>query len=108
MNQKFLNPSVLKQSLFISDGKYHMLPTGELMIVNITRSDAQRTYQCRTHHRLTQEAAVSRNEGRIQLSGRFNHIKPHSKGEKPRKNNIKKTPCAQIFYSSRQAKTNLT
>ncbi|XP_048510955.1 Down syndrome cell adhesion molecule-like protein Dscam2 isoform X2 [Athalia rosae] len=52
----------------ISDGKYHMLPTGELMIINISRSDAQMTYRCRTHHRLTQEPVVSSNVGRIQLT----------------------------------------
>nr|CAD7393257.1 unnamed protein product [Timema cristinae] len=50
------------------DGKYHMLPSGELMILNISRSDAQRTYRCRTHHQLTQEAVVSGNAGRIQLT----------------------------------------
>lgn len=54
---------------FSIDGKYHMLPTGELIIINITRTDAQRTYRCRTHHQLTQEAVVSGNVGRIQLTG---------------------------------------
>lgn len=53
----------------VVDGKYHMLPTGELMIINITRSDAQMTYRCRTHHRLTQETVVSSNVGRLQLTG---------------------------------------
>ncbi|XP_043669465.1 Down syndrome cell adhesion molecule-like protein Dscam2 isoform X1 [Vespula pensylvanica] len=52
----------------ISDGKYHMLPSGELMIINITRTDAQMTYRCRTHHRLTQETVVSSNAGRPQLT----------------------------------------
>ncbi|XP_023290163.1 Down syndrome cell adhesion molecule-like protein Dscam2 [Orussus abietinus] len=52
----------------ISDGKYHMLPSGELMIINITRYDADMTYRCRTHHRLTQETVVSSNVGRIQLT----------------------------------------
>ncbi|XP_069692741.1 cell adhesion molecule Dscam2-like [Periplaneta americana] len=52
----------------VSDGKYHMLPSGELMILNVTASDALRSYRCRTHHQLTQEAVVSRNVGRIQLT----------------------------------------
>ncbi|XP_033606866.1 Down syndrome cell adhesion molecule-like protein Dscam2 isoform X4 [Cryptotermes secundus] len=52
----------------VSDGKYHMLPSGELMVLNITASDAMRSYRCRTHHQLTQEAVVSRNVGRIQLT----------------------------------------
>uniref|UniRef100_A0A1B0CC48 Ig-like domain-containing protein n=1 Tax=Lutzomyia longipalpis TaxID=7200 RepID=A0A1B0CC48_LUTLO len=51
------------------DGKYHMLPTGELLIINVTRNDAnKKTFRCRTHHKLTQEAVVSSNAGRIQLS----------------------------------------
>lgn len=52
-----------------TDGKYHMLSSGELMILNITREDAERTYRCRTHHRLTQETVVSNNVGRLQLTG---------------------------------------
>lgn len=46
-----------------------MLPTGELLVINVTRTDAQRSYRCRTHHQLTQEAVVSDNVGRIQLTG---------------------------------------
>ena len=57
--------------LLFSDGKYHMLPSGELMILNITASDAMRSYRCRTHHQLTQEAVVSRNVGRIQMTGEW-------------------------------------
>ncbi|XP_066603211.1 cell adhesion molecule Dscam2-like isoform X2 [Prorops nasuta] len=52
----------------ISDGKYHMLPSGELMIINITRNDIQATYRCRTHHRITQETVISTNIGRVQLT----------------------------------------
>lgn len=54
----------------LTDGKYHMLPNGDLMIINITRIDAQMTYRCRTHHRLTQETLVSPNVGRVQLTGK--------------------------------------
>lgn len=56
-------------NVFFSDGKYHMLPTGELLVINVTRTDAQRSYRCRTHHQLTQEAVVSDITGRIQLTG---------------------------------------
>ncbi|XP_076276315.1 cell adhesion molecule Dscam2 isoform X6 [Lasioglossum baleicum] len=52
----------------MGDGKYHMLSSGELMILNITREDAKQTYRCRTHHRLTQETVVSSNAGRLQLT----------------------------------------
>uniref|UniRef100_V9IBC6 Ig-like domain-containing protein n=1 Tax=Apis cerana TaxID=7461 RepID=V9IBC6_APICE len=54
--------------ILLNDGKYHMLSSGELMILNITREDAERTYRCRTHHRLTQETVVSSNVGRLQLT----------------------------------------
>ncbi|KAL0268744.1 UNVERIFIED_CONTAM: hypothetical protein PYX00_010567 [Menopon gallinae] len=53
-----------------------MLPTGELLVVNVTRIDAQKTYRCRTHHRLTQEASVSRNEGKIQLTDMRGSVPP--------------------------------
>lgn len=51
-----------------------MLPTGELMVLNVTRLDALRIYRCRTHHQLTQEAVVSSNAGKIQLTGICNQI----------------------------------
>ncbi|XP_033213831.1 Down syndrome cell adhesion molecule-like protein Dscam2 [Belonocnema kinseyi] len=60
----------------ISDGKYHMLPSGELLIINISRSDVQMTYRCRTHNRLTQETVASNNFGRVQLTGISRMHKP--------------------------------
>ncbi|KOC64967.1 Down syndrome cell adhesion molecule-like protein Dscam2 [Habropoda laboriosa] len=57
-------------------GKYHMLSSGELMILNITREDAERTYRCRTHHRLTQETVVSSNVGRLQLTEIRSTVQP--------------------------------
>lgn len=53
------------------DGKNHMLPTGELLVYNISRSDAIKIYRCRTHHKLTQVSIVSGNVGKIQLTGKF-------------------------------------
>ncbi|XP_020714029.1 Down syndrome cell adhesion molecule-like protein Dscam2 [Ceratitis capitata] len=50
------------------DGKNHMLPTGELLVYNITRTDAHKVYRCRTHHKLTQDSVVSSNMGKIQLT----------------------------------------
>lgn len=57
--------------IYILDGKNHMLPTGELLVYNITKHDAQKTYRCRTHHRLTQTTIISKNSGKIQLTGMF-------------------------------------
>lgn len=47
-----------------------MLPTGELLVYNITRADALKIYRCRTHHKLTQDSVVSGNVGKIQLTGK--------------------------------------
>lgn len=48
-----------------------MLPTGELLVYNITKHDVEKMYRCRTHHRLTQNTLVSKNAGKIQLTGMF-------------------------------------
>ena len=36
-----------------ADGKYVVLPSGELQIRNVTAEDGFKTYKCRTKHRLT-------------------------------------------------------
>jgi len=48
-----------------------MLPTGDLLIFNISNEDSQFAYKCRTHHRLTQEVAVSTNLAVIHILGKF-------------------------------------
>lgn len=60
--------------IYISDGKNHMLPTGELLIYNITKVDSQKVYRCRTHHKLTQDSVVSSNAGKIQLTGEMDFV----------------------------------
>lgn len=51
-----------------------MLPTGELIVINVTQNDAQKTFRCRTLHSLTQEVVISTSVGRIQLTGNnINH-----------------------------------
>ncbi|XP_030383245.1 Down syndrome cell adhesion molecule-like protein Dscam2 [Scaptodrosophila lebanonensis] len=50
------------------DGKNHMLPSGDLIVYNITRKDAEKSYRCRTHHKLTKDSVVSINAGKIQLT----------------------------------------
>lgn len=54
----------------VADGKYHMLPSGELLVLNISEQDARQSFRCRTHHKLTQRNVPSSNAGRIQLTGR--------------------------------------
>jgi Immunoglobulin I-set domain len=48
--------------------KYHMLPTGELIIVNVSHSDADKLYKCRTYHKLLNELSISMNSGKIHLT----------------------------------------
>lgn len=47
-----------------------MLPTGELIVINVTQYDAQKTFRCRTLHSLTQDVVISSSVGRIQLTGK--------------------------------------
>uniref|UniRef100_A0A336M1C8 CSON009678 protein n=1 Tax=Culicoides sonorensis TaxID=179676 RepID=A0A336M1C8_CULSO len=41
------------------DGKFHLLPTGELLIHNLEYNDRFASYKCRTMHRLTRQVVVS-------------------------------------------------
>ncbi|XP_011331008.2 Down syndrome cell adhesion molecule-like protein Dscam2 isoform X2 [Ooceraea biroi] len=41
------------------DGKYHLLPTGELLVHSLEFSDQLNGYRCRTMHRLTRQVVVS-------------------------------------------------
>ncbi|XP_057341455.1 cell adhesion molecule Dscam2 isoform X1 [Microplitis mediator] len=41
------------------DGKFHLLPTGELLIHGLEFSDQFLSYRCRTMHRLTRQVVVS-------------------------------------------------
>ncbi|XP_044591619.1 Down syndrome cell adhesion molecule-like protein Dscam2 isoform X3 [Cotesia glomerata] len=48
-----------------SDGKYHMLPTGELLIFSVTAADTHNGYRCRTVHHVTGETIESSNHARL-------------------------------------------
>ncbi|XP_039148975.1 Down syndrome cell adhesion molecule-like protein Dscam2 isoform X7 [Drosophila simulans] len=41
------------------DGKFHLLPTGELLIHNLQESDESQSFRCRSMHRLTRQVVVS-------------------------------------------------
>ncbi|XP_023168187.2 Down syndrome cell adhesion molecule-like protein Dscam2 isoform X2 [Drosophila hydei] len=41
------------------DGKFHLLPTGELLIHNLQESDESQSFRCRSMHRLTRQVLVS-------------------------------------------------
>ena len=62
-------PNVLS-SLFKQDGKYVVLPSGELQIRNVNKEDGKKTYQCRTKHRLTGETKLSATAGKLVITGK--------------------------------------
>ncbi|XP_046591193.1 Down syndrome cell adhesion molecule-like protein Dscam2 isoform X10 [Neodiprion lecontei] len=50
------------------DGKYLVLPSGELHIKDVGPEDGYKTYQCRTKHRLTGETRLSATKGRLVIT----------------------------------------
>ncbi|XP_055318403.1 cell adhesion molecule Dscam2 isoform X27 [Sitodiplosis mosellana] len=50
------------------DGKYLVLPSGELHIREVGPEDGYKSYQCRTKHRLTGEARLSATKGRLVIT----------------------------------------
>ncbi|XP_026814897.1 Down syndrome cell adhesion molecule-like protein Dscam2 isoform X48 [Rhopalosiphum maidis] len=52
----------------VYDGKYLVLPSGELHIRDVTPEDGTKSYQCRTKHRLTGETRLSATKGRLVIT----------------------------------------
>ncbi|XP_073989855.1 Down syndrome cell adhesion molecule 1 isoform X9 [Rhodnius prolixus] len=53
------------------DGKYLVLPSGELHIKDVGPEDGHKSYQCRTKHRLTGETRLSATKGRLVITDPF-------------------------------------
>ncbi|KAI5745072.1 hypothetical protein M8J76_008005 [Diaphorina citri] len=51
-----------------ADGKYLVLPSGELHIRDVGPEDGYKSYQCRTKHRLTGETRLSATKGRLVIT----------------------------------------
>ncbi|XP_033297102.1 Down syndrome cell adhesion molecule-like protein Dscam2 isoform X13 [Bombus bifarius] len=58
------------------DGKYLVLPSGELHIRDVGPEDGYKTYQCRTKHRLTGETRLSATKGRLVITEPTSSVKP--------------------------------
>ena len=54
----------------VLDGKYVVLPSGELQIRKVSPDDGFKTYKCRTKHRLTGETKLSATAGKLVITGR--------------------------------------
>ncbi|XP_067203911.1 cell adhesion molecule Dscam2-like isoform X2 [Linepithema humile] len=59
-----------------SGGKYHMLPTGELLIFSVTSADAHSTYRCRTVHHITGDTVESSSYARLVVTEHRNPSPP--------------------------------
>ena len=51
------------------DGKYMVLPSGELHIRDVAPEDGYKSYRCRTKHRLTGDTRLSATAGRLVVTG---------------------------------------
>ncbi|KAJ9598740.1 hypothetical protein L9F63_026727, partial [Diploptera punctata] len=58
------------------DGKYLVLPSGELHIRDVGPEDGYKSYQCRTKHRLTGETRLSATKGRLVITEPVGSSKP--------------------------------
>lgn len=56
---QFRKPTETPILLLLADGKFHQLPSGELLIHNLEFSDQFATYRCRTMHRLSRQVVIS-------------------------------------------------
>ncbi|XP_043866975.1 Down syndrome cell adhesion molecule-like protein Dscam2 isoform X6 [Drosophila mojavensis] len=58
------------------DGKYLVLPSGELHIREVGPEDGYKSYQCRTKHRLTGETRLSATKGRLVITEPIGAVPP--------------------------------
>ncbi|XP_070851135.1 cell adhesion molecule Dscam1 isoform X18 [Drosophila suzukii] len=58
------------------DGKYLVLPSGELHIREVGPEDGYKSYQCRTKHRLTGETRLSATKGRLVITEPIGSVPP--------------------------------
>ncbi|XP_072939082.1 cell adhesion molecule Dscam1 isoform X14 [Epargyreus clarus] len=71
------------------EGKYLVLPSGELHIRDVGPEDGYKSYQCRTKHRLTGETRLSATKGRLVITEPIASAVP----------SITSTPKAAVHYS---------
>ncbi|XP_070851125.1 cell adhesion molecule Dscam1 isoform X8 [Drosophila suzukii] len=69
-----------------SDGKYLVLPSGELHIREVGPEDGYKSYQCRTKHRLTGETRLSATKGRLVITEPVGSVAPKISVENRLKN----------------------
>ncbi|XP_076306911.1 cell adhesion molecule Dscam1-like isoform X2 [Tachypleus tridentatus] len=60
----------------LQGGKYSILPTGGLLIRDVTEKDERKVYRCQVYNRLTSESKISSKSGRIILTDVHSPISP--------------------------------
>ncbi|XP_059046507.1 cell adhesion molecule Dscam2 isoform X25 [Achroia grisella] len=60
----------------LDEGKYLVLPSGELHIRDVGPEDGYKSYQCRTKHRLTGETRLSATKGRLVITEPVGRVSP--------------------------------
>ncbi|KAL9920283.1 Down syndrome cell adhesion molecule 1 isoform 15-T15 [Glossina fuscipes fuscipes] len=66
----------MSQNEIRTDGKYLVLPSGELHIREVGPEDGYKSYQCRTKHRLTGETRLSATKGRLVITEPVGSVAP--------------------------------
>ncbi|XP_070851126.1 cell adhesion molecule Dscam1 isoform X9 [Drosophila suzukii] len=81
-----------------SDGKYLVLPSGELHIREVGPEDGYKSYQCRTKHRLTGETRLSATKGRLVITEPVGSVPPKiSVGERRKDAEVPQQGDISIF-----------
>lgn len=57
----------------VLDGKYHLLPNGDLLIHNLEYNDKFASYRCRTMHKLSRLVVIS-NPSKIAFHGELLYL----------------------------------
>ncbi|KRJ98245.1 dscam, isoform N [Drosophila yakuba] len=80
------------------DGKYLVLPSGELHIREVGPEDGYKSYQCRTKHRLTGETRLSATKGRLVITEPVGSVQPKiSVGERRKDAEVRTHGDLSIF-----------
>uniref|UniRef100_A0A2A4JHQ8 Down syndrome cell adhesion molecule-like protein Dscam2 n=1 Tax=Heliothis virescens TaxID=7102 RepID=A0A2A4JHQ8_HELVI len=87
VNSWIISEGEKEQEIYINasshlEGKYLVLPSGELHIRDVGPEDGYKSYQCRTKHRLTGETRLSATKGRLVITEPTNKIAPRKDSTK--------------------------
>ncbi|XP_065340873.1 cell adhesion molecule Dscam1 isoform X28 [Cloeon dipterum] len=82
------------------DGKYLVLPSGELHIRDVGPEDGYKSYQCRTKHRLTGETRLSATKGRLVITEPTSSVGPKISGGRLQELSVREKNSATVLCLS--------